>query len=87
MAPFAGFGTWPTGELFSVLAAHSILRHSLGEHPAPVAADNPFFRRNGANGRLAEGGDVTVEAVSDPRRRASAGPAAGRCGGAACPGF
>ena len=54
----AGFGTWPTGELFSVLAAHSILKHSLGEHPAPVAADNPFFRQ-WCERALGEGGDVT----------------------------
>ncbi|AZO57140.1 MULTISPECIES: 2-dehydro-3-deoxygalactonokinase [unclassified Mesorhizobium] len=54
----AGFGTWPTGELFSVLAAHSILRHSLGEHPTPVAGDNPFFRR-WCEIALGEGGDVT----------------------------
>lgn len=53
-----GFGTWPTGELFSVLAAHSILRHSLGEHPSPVAADNPFFRR-WCEIALGEDGDVT----------------------------
>ncbi|KAA3441647.1 2-dehydro-3-deoxygalactonokinase [Mesorhizobium sp. SARCC-RB16n] len=54
----AGFGTWPTGELFSVLGEHSILRHSLGEHPSPVAADNPFFRR-WCEIALGEGGDVT----------------------------
>ncbi|RVC57609.1 2-dehydro-3-deoxygalactonokinase, partial [Mesorhizobium sp. M4B.F.Ca.ET.088.02.2.1] len=54
----AGFGTWPTGELFSVLAAHSILRHSLGEHPAAVAADHPFFRQ-WCERALGEGGDVT----------------------------
>lgn len=54
----AGFGTWPTGELFSVLAAHSILRHSLGERPGPVAADNPHFRR-WCEAALNEGGDVT----------------------------
>ncbi|TGU94998.1 2-dehydro-3-deoxygalactonokinase [Mesorhizobium sp. M00.F.Ca.ET.151.01.1.1] len=53
-----GFGTWPTGELFSVLAAHSILRHSLGGHPSPVAGDNPFFRR-WCEIALGEGGDVT----------------------------
>jgi 2-dehydro-3-deoxygalactonokinase len=58
-----GFGTWPTGELFSVLAAHSILRHSLGEHPKPVAADNPFFRR-WCETALAEGGDVTSRLFS-----------------------
>ncbi|PTE06879.1 2-dehydro-3-deoxygalactonokinase [Mesorhizobium helmanticense] len=54
----AGFGTWPTGELYSVLAAHSILRHSLGEQPGPVTSDNPFFRR-WCERALAEGGDVT----------------------------
>ncbi|PBB81504.1 2-dehydro-3-deoxygalactonokinase [Mesorhizobium sp. WSM3879] len=54
----AGFGTWPTGELFSVLAAHSILKHSLGEHPAPVTADSPFFRQ-WCERALGEGGDVT----------------------------
>jgi len=53
-----GFGTWPTGELYSVLAAHSILKHSLGEHPAPVAADSPFFRQ-WCSQALVEGGDVT----------------------------
>ncbi|PDQ20223.1 2-dehydro-3-deoxygalactonokinase [Mesorhizobium sanjuanii] len=53
----AGFGTWPTGELYSVLAAHSILRHSLGEQPGPVTSDNPFFRR-WCERALAEGGDV-----------------------------
>lgn len=53
-----GFGTWPTGELFSVLAEHSILRHSLGEQPSPVTSDNAFFRRWCATA-LDEGGDVT----------------------------
>ncbi|WP_421915359.1 2-dehydro-3-deoxygalactonokinase [Mesorhizobium sp.] len=59
----AGFCTWPTGELFSVLADHSILRHSLGEHPKPVTADNPFFRR-WCETALAEGGDVTSRLFS-----------------------
>ncbi|WP_269933239.1 2-dehydro-3-deoxygalactonokinase [Aminobacter sp. HY435] len=40
----AGFGTWPTGEMFAVFAGHSILRHSLGEKPAPVAPDSEVFR-------------------------------------------
>lgn len=53
----AGFGTWPTGELFSVLAEHSILRHSLGEHRAAVTADSAFFRQ-WCERALAEGGDV-----------------------------
>jgi 2-dehydro-3-deoxygalactonokinase len=59
----AGFGTWPTGELFSVLAAHSILRHSLGEHPEPVTPGNPFFRR-WCETALGEGGDVTSRLFS-----------------------
>jgi len=54
----AGFGTWPTGELFSVLAEHSILRHSLGEHPAAVTPDSAFFRQ-WCERTLGEGGDVT----------------------------
>ncbi|CCV10271.1 2-dehydro-3-deoxygalactonokinase [Mesorhizobium sp. STM 4661] len=54
----AGFGTWPTGELYSVLAAHSILRHSMGEQPSPVTSDNPYFRR-WCERALAEDGDVT----------------------------
>ncbi|RUU84845.1 2-dehydro-3-deoxygalactonokinase, partial [Mesorhizobium sp. M7A.F.Ca.MR.176.00.0.0] len=58
-----GFGTWPTGELFSVLAAHSILRHSLGEQPKPVTSDNPFFRR-WCETALADGGDVTSRLFS-----------------------
>ncbi|MBZ9677963.1 2-dehydro-3-deoxygalactonokinase [Mesorhizobium sp. ES1-1] len=62
-AAVTGFGTWPTGELFSVLAAHSILRHSLGENPTPVSADNPFFRR-WCETALAEGGDVTSRLFS-----------------------
>ncbi|RUW57806.1 2-dehydro-3-deoxygalactonokinase [Mesorhizobium sp. M7A.F.Ca.US.008.03.1.1] len=59
----AGFGTWPTGELFSVLAAHSILRHSLGEHPKPVTSNNPFFRR-WCETALGDGGDVTSRLFS-----------------------
>lgn len=58
-----GFGTWPTGELFSVLAAHSILRHSLGEQPKPVTSDNPFFQ-DWCRKALAEGGDVTSRLFS-----------------------
>jgi 2-dehydro-3-deoxygalactonokinase len=59
----AGFGTWPTGELFSVLAAHSILRHSLGEQPKPVTSGNPFFR-DWCGRALAEAGDVTSRLFS-----------------------
>jgi 2-dehydro-3-deoxygalactonokinase len=59
----AGFGTWPTGELFSVLAAHSILRHSLGEHPAAVSADNAHFR-HWCTAALQDGGDVSSRLFS-----------------------
>lgn len=58
-----GFCTWPTGELFSVLATHSILRHSLGESPKPVTPDNPFFQE-WCRKALAEGGDVTSRLFS-----------------------
>lgn len=54
----ASFGTWPTGELYSVLGAHSILRHSLGENPQPVAAESAFFR-DWCLSALNEGGDIT----------------------------
>jgi 2-dehydro-3-deoxygalactonokinase len=37
------FSTWMTGELFSVLAEHSILRHALGAEPARVAPDDAVF--------------------------------------------
>lgn len=40
----SGFGTWPTGEMFSVLTQHSILRHSIGDKPAPVAPTSQVFR-------------------------------------------
>ncbi|MDH4987041.1 2-dehydro-3-deoxygalactonokinase [Aminobacter anthyllidis] len=39
-----GFGTWPTGEMFSVLSQHSILRHSIGDKPAAVSPDSQVFR-------------------------------------------
>lgn len=58
-----GFRTWPTGELFSVLAGHSILRHSLGETPALVSADDPFFRHWCANA-LQDGGDIAARLFS-----------------------
>ncbi|MDW6024574.1 2-dehydro-3-deoxygalactonokinase [Mesorhizobium sp. BAC0120] len=37
------FSTWMTGELFSVLAGHSILRHSVGAEPARVAPGDAVF--------------------------------------------
>lgn len=41
----AGFTTWLTGELFSVLSQHSILRHALGPQPSTVSHDDPVFQR------------------------------------------
>jgi 2-dehydro-3-deoxygalactonokinase len=38
------FGTWLTGELFSVLTQHSILRHAVGTKPASVSPGNSVFR-------------------------------------------
>jgi 2-dehydro-3-deoxygalactonokinase len=40
-----GFTTWLTGELFSVLSQHSILRHALGTQPSTVSHDDPVFQR------------------------------------------
>lgn len=59
----ASFGTWPTGELFSVLAGHSILRHSLGEKPGAVGAENPVFR-HWCEVALDEGGDIAGKLFS-----------------------
>ena len=39
----SGFGTWLTGELFSLLASQSILRHALAGADFAVAADDPTF--------------------------------------------
>jgi 2-dehydro-3-deoxygalactonokinase len=58
-----GFGTWPTGELFSVLARHSILRHSLGDGPASASPDDTAFRAS-CLAALVEGGDVTARLFS-----------------------
>ncbi|TWG98266.1 2-dehydro-3-deoxygalactonokinase [Mesorhizobium sp. J18] len=57
------FGTWMTGELFSLLASHSILRHSLGEKPSTVAADNATFR-HWCETALASGGDIASRLFS-----------------------
>jgi 2-dehydro-3-deoxygalactonokinase len=52
-----GFGTWLTGELFSVLSKQSILRHSLGENAAPALPDTPAFVA-ACTEALAQGGDI-----------------------------
>ena len=39
----AGFSTWMTGELFSVLSGHSILKHSVGATPVRVSPHDPIF--------------------------------------------
>lgn len=59
----AGFGTWPTGELFAVLTTHSILRHSTGATPAAVSATGSTFRR-WCNIALAEDGDIAPRLFS-----------------------
>lgn len=48
------FATWPTGELFWLLASHSILRHSIGGEPA---GGGPAFDDACASA-LREGGDI-----------------------------
>lgn len=50
------FGTWLTGELFSVLSKQSILRHSLGESASPALPGNPAFIA-ACTEALAHGGD------------------------------
>ncbi|MBT1156817.1 2-dehydro-3-deoxygalactonokinase [Aminobacter anthyllidis] len=57
------FRTWPTGELFALLSSHSILRHSIGEQPSPVRAENPVFAR-ACEIALAEGGDFASRLFS-----------------------
>ena len=71
----AEFQTWMTGELFSVLSAHSILRHALGTSPAKVSPDDPVFgamarRRARASGRR------RLASVPHPCLDAAAGHAA-----------
>jgi 2-dehydro-3-deoxygalactonokinase len=53
----AGFSTFLTGELFSILSKQSILRHSLGENPAAAMPDNAAFRAACAEA-LESGGDI-----------------------------
>lgn len=52
-----GFQTWLTGELFSVLAKQSILRHSLGEAASPPSPENPAFVA-ACTQALEQGGDI-----------------------------
>lgn len=51
------FQTYMTGELFSVLSAHSILKHSLGASPAPFQPDDAAFAA-ACRAALAAGGDI-----------------------------
>lgn len=53
----AGFRTWMTGELFSVLSKHSILRHAVGEHPEPPSPTGKAFL-TGCEQALQAGGDI-----------------------------
>lgn len=54
----AGFATWMTGELFNVLAAHTILTHSIGDAAGGVSAASPAFA-DGLRQGLAEPGQLT----------------------------
>jgi 2-dehydro-3-deoxygalactonokinase len=53
----AGFRTWLTGELFSVLSKQSILRQSHGENVTPALPDTPAFVA-ACTDALAQGGDI-----------------------------
>ena len=53
----SGFRTWLSGELFSILARQSILRHSLGENAAPALPDTPAFAV-ACGDALGQGGDI-----------------------------
>lgn len=53
----AGFRTWLTGELFSILSKQSILRHSVGENPVPALPDDPAFVA-ACTEALGHGGDL-----------------------------
>ena len=57
------FRTWPTGELFALLSSHSILRHSIGDLPGAVSAENPVFA-SACEIALAEGGDFASRLFS-----------------------
>ncbi|MCX7304041.1 MAG: 2-dehydro-3-deoxygalactonokinase [Hyphomicrobiales bacterium] len=52
-----GFATWLTGEHFSVLSKHSILRHSLGDSASPALPGNPAFVA-ACSEALSQGGDI-----------------------------
>ncbi|MBX3577750.1 MAG: 2-dehydro-3-deoxygalactonokinase [Rhizobiaceae bacterium] len=54
------FTTWMTGELYSVLAGHSILAHSLGKAPGAVDPETPAFGAWLGKG-LANPQDVTAK--------------------------
>lgn len=51
------FQTYMTGELFSVLSSHSILKHSLGAAPAPFEPDDAAFAK-ACRAALGDGGDI-----------------------------
>lgn len=51
------FGTWLTGELFSLLSSQSILRHSLDGAPPAPGHDDPAFLA-ACTRALVDGGDV-----------------------------
>jgi 2-dehydro-3-deoxygalactonokinase len=53
-----GFTTWMTGELYSVLSQHSILRHAVGAAPNRVSSDDPVFQEWLDHGRVDPAGAV-----------------------------
>jgi 2-dehydro-3-deoxygalactonokinase len=55
----AGFSTYMTGELFAVLAGHSILSHALGAEAHAVSAADPVFRQ-WCQSSLADPGGVSA---------------------------
>ena len=66
-----GFGTWLTGELFSLLSSQSILRHSLAT--APISRSLPTTRPSPL------GSDRPLAKPGDTQRRRCSGSAPRRC--------
>ncbi|MBX3598360.1 MAG: 2-dehydro-3-deoxygalactonokinase [Rhizobiaceae bacterium] len=54
----SGFGTWMTGELYSLLTQQSVLKHSVGEGSAGVLAASPAFA-SGVEAGLSDRADLT----------------------------
>ena len=72
------FRTWLTGELFSLMSTHSILRHSLDGAPRAAAHDDPGFRQR-LRPRPGRRRRCRLRPVPHPCRHPAPGPAARRC--------